>query len=46
MATDIVEECQEEGGFGGYGPVGAGVGWMVKVIGFDGTEVGGEDGDG
>lgn len=46
VATDIVEECQEEGGFGGYGPVGAGVGWMVKVIGFDGTEVGGEDGDG
>lgn len=33
LATDIVEDCQTKGGYGGVAPLGAGVGWTVKVIG-------------
>ena len=34
LATEIVEECQDEGGFGGWSPVGRGIGWWVRVVGF------------
>jgi len=33
LATDIVEDCQTKGGYGGVAPLGSGVGWTVKVIG-------------
>ena len=33
-ATDIVEECQDYGGFGGWSPMGRGLGWYVKIIGY------------
>lgn len=34
LATDIVEDCQTQGGYGGVAPLGTGVGWTVKVIGY------------
>ncbi|MCJ1459355.1 hypothetical protein MMC28_009732 [Mycoblastus sanguinarius] len=34
LATDIVEECQDEGGFGGQAPIGRGLGWKVSFIGY------------
>lgn len=37
LATDIVEDCQTKGGFGGFASIGVkeGVGgWTVRVIGF------------
>ena len=33
-AMDIVEECQEYGGFGGWSPMGRGLGWYVRIIGY------------
>ncbi|CAF9940849.1 MAG: hypothetical protein HETSPECPRED_002657 [Heterodermia speciosa] len=33
-ATDLVEECQEYGGMGGWSPMGRGLGWYVKIIGY------------
>ena len=33
-AIDIVEECQDYGAFGGWSPMGRGLGWYVKIIGF------------
>ncbi len=33
LATDILEDCQSKGGYGGVAPLGKGVGWTVKVIG-------------
>jgi len=38
LATEIVEDCQNKGGFGGYAAIGRGEGWVVRVIGFNGTE--------
>lgn len=32
-ATDIVEDCQAQGGYGGVAPLGEDIGWTVKVIG-------------
>ena len=34
-ATDIVEECQDYGAFGGWSPMGRGLGWYVKIIGYN-----------
>ena len=34
LATDIVEECQVEGGYGGYAFIGKKKWWAIKVIGF------------
>ena len=34
LATEILEECQDRGGRGGFAPIGHGVGWRVAVIGF------------
>lgn len=39
LATDIVESCQDEGGFGGWSPIGRGVGWWVRVTGYNGPEL-------
>ena len=33
-ATDIVEECQDYGGLGGWSPMGRGLGWYVRIIGY------------
>lgn len=34
LATEILEDCQDHGAYGGFGPIGHGVGWRVSVIGF------------
>ncbi len=34
LATQILEDCQDPGGYGGFAPIGRGVGWEVVVIGF------------
>lgn len=34
LATDIVEDCQKQGGYGGVARIGRGIGWSVKVIGY------------
>ena len=33
-ATDIVEECQDYGGLGGWSSMGRALGWYVKIIGY------------
>lgn len=35
VAMEVVEECQDSGGFGGWGVLGRAVGWRVRVIGVD-----------
>lgn len=45
LATEIVEDCQDVGGHGGWSPVGRGIGWHVRVIGVD-VEEGGGGGNG
>lgn len=35
LATEMVEDCQAFGGFGGFAELGRAVGWQVKVMGFD-----------
>lgn len=37
LATEILEVCQDHGGYGGFAPIGHGVGWRVSVIGFKHT---------
>jgi len=39
LATEIVEECQDEGGFGGWSPIGRSMGWHVRIVGYDGKDV-------
>lgn len=48
-ATDIVADCEDKGGWGGWSPIGRGIGFFVRVIGFveegsrgNGSVVGGE----
>ncbi|KAL2042751.1 hypothetical protein N7G274_004510 [Stereocaulon virgatum] len=33
-ATDIVADCEDKGGWGGWSPVGTGLGFYVRVLGF------------
>lgn len=33
LAIDIIGVCAEQGGFGGFAPVGSEIGWTVTVIG-------------
>ena len=42
-AMAISEECEDNPGYGGWTPVGSGVGWEVRVLGFR-DEVGGVNG--
>lgn len=35
VATEVVEECQNSGGFGGSGALGRGMEWRVRIIGVD-----------
>lgn len=35
LATEIVEDCQDLGGRGGWSGIGRGVGWRVRVIGVE-----------
>ena len=42
--TEIVDDCQTKGGFGEYADIGDNKGWVVRVIEFDGTELGRENG--
>ena len=40
LATDILEECcQPETGYGGISPIGKGIGWVVGVTGFLGSDM-------
>ena len=33
-ATDIVADCEDKGGWGGWSPIGRGIGFFVRVIGY------------
>lgn len=35
LAMDVIEDCQDAGGHGGWSPLGRGVGWHIRVIGVD-----------
>lgn len=35
LAMDIIEDCQDAGGHGGWSPIGRGIGWHLRVIGVD-----------
>ena len=36
VATNVLEDCQAEGGYGGVGELGKGIGWEVQVVGYTG----------